>query len=162
MELHTFTGNLTSDLELITNPKTGKVRTNFRLAQNERPLPDGTDGKSHFIPFTAYGETAENAVKSLKKGARVMLTARIDTFDTEVVIKGEEKTLNRISYKVDEIGASLRFATAAVTKTPKNKAKGEDSYPDDEEDTPAKPVKKAPAKPAAKKPVVDDDEDDEF
>lgn len=157
-----FTGNLVTDLELITNTKSGVPRLNFKVAVNEGER--GTDnGKTHFIPFTAFGSTAENMAASLKKGTRVTVLARLNTYEKAVQIDGEDKNISMIGFTAQEVGPALRWATADVHKVA-GKSKAADVYAEDEEDAPAaKPAaKKAPAKRAPAKASAVEEDDDEF
>lgn len=158
-----FTGNVVTDIspeELITNTKSGVPRLNFKIAVNEGERGSEQE-KSHFIPFTAFGSTAENFSKSLKKGMRVTIVGRLNTYEKEVQINGEDKKLTMIGFTATEGGPALRWATADVTKVPAKGARPADSYAGDEDAAPA-PRKAAPAKAApakAKAAPVDDDND---
>lgn len=147
-----FIGNLTRDLELVTNTKSGTPRLNFSIAVNEGER--GTDSeKVNFFSFTAFGEVAENASKSFSKGDRVMVIARAGTYNKDVQIDGDDKSLTLHGFTATDIGASMRFATAEITRTPK-KTKSESSFNEDE------PAKKAPAKKAAAKAAPAEEDDD--
>ena len=154
-----FTGNVVTDVspdELITNTKSGVPRLNFKLAINE-----GENEKSHFIPFTAFGSLAENLASSLKKGMRATIVGRLNSYEKEVQIGGEDKKLTMLGFTAVEGGPALRWATADVTKVPAKGARPADSYAGDDEAAPA-PRKAAPAKAApakAKAAPVDDDND---
>lgn len=159
-----FTGNLTHDLELNTNTASGLARLNFRLAVNEGQR--GSDNeKTHFIPFTAFGEVAENAAKSFKKGDRIQVLGRVNTYPKTVFLKArnsdelEEKEIGMVGFTATDIAAPVRFATVEIKKTPK---KSTDSYDSDE----APAAKKAPAPrvaaPKAKAAVAAAADDDEF
>lgn len=156
-----FTGNLVTDLKLITETKSGTPRLNFKVAINENPGGDRDKEVTHFIPFTAFGSTAENMAASLKKGQRVTVIARLKTYEKEVQIDGEDKSITMIGFTAQEVGPALRWQTAEVSKAGGTR-KSADTFVDDEEDAPAaKPAaKKAPAKRAASKPPVDDEDDD--
>ncbi|MCC3292820.1 single-stranded DNA-binding protein [Arthrobacter sp. zg-Y1110] len=158
-----FTGNLVTDLKLITETKSGTPRLNFKVAINENPGGDRDKEVTHFIPFTAFGSTAENMAASLKKGQRVTVIARLKTYDKEVQIDGEDKSITMIGFTAQEVGPALRWQTAEVSKAGGGARKTVDSFADEEEsETPAaKPAaKKAPAKPKAK-PVAEDNDDDD-
>lgn len=159
-----FTGNLVTDLKLITETKSGTPRLNFKVAINENPGGDRDKEVTHFIPFTAFGSTAENMAVSLKKGQRVTVLARLKTYEKEVQIDGEDKSITMIGFTAQEVGPALRWQTAEVSKAGGGARKSVDSFADDEEDAPAaKPAaKKAPAKRAAAKPAVENDDDDDF
>ncbi|MGK3708809.1 single-stranded DNA-binding protein [Arthrobacter sp. IK3] len=158
-----FTGNLVTDLELITNTKSGTPRLNFKVAINENPggNRDKDNEVTHFVPFTAFGTTAENMAASLKKGQRVTVLARLKTYEKEVQINGEDKSITMIGFTAQEVGPALRWQTAEVSKAG-GARKTVDTYADDEEEAPAaKPAaKKAPAKKAPAKAPVEDEDDD--
>jgi single-strand DNA-binding protein len=144
-----FTGNLTHDLELNANTASGIARLNFRLAVNEGER--GTDNeKTHFIPFTAFGTTAENAAKSFKKGDRMIVLGRVNTYPKSVYLENsdkelEEKEITMVGFTASDISAPVRFATLDIHKVAKKEG-GESSAP----------AKKAPAPrvAAASKPKV--------
>lgn len=143
-----FTGNLTHDLELNANTASGIARLNFRLAVNEGER--GTDNeKTHFIPFTAFGTTAENAAKSFKKGDRMIVLGRVNTYPKSVYLENsdkelEEKEITMVGFTASDISAPVRFATLDIHKVAKKDGEG------------SAPAKKAPAPrvAAASKPKV--------
>ncbi|WP_354214745.1 single-stranded DNA-binding protein [Arthrobacter sp. UYCo732] len=143
-----FNGNLTHDLELNTNTASGIARLNFRLAVNEGER--GSDNeKTHFIPFTAFGSTAENAAKSFKKGDRMLVLGRVNTYPKNVYLENsdkelEEKEITMVGFTASDIAAPTRFATVEIHKIAKKEgAEG------------SAPAKKAPApRVATSKPKV--------
>lgn len=143
-----FTGNLTADPELNTNTASGIARLNFRLGVNEGER--GSDNeKTHFLNFTAFGTTAENAAKSFKRGDRLIILARVNTYPKTVYLENaekelEEKEITMVGFTATDISAPVRFATVDVKKVARK---------EDGESTPA-PAKKAPAPRAASKPKV--------
>lgn len=149
-----FIGNLAHDIkdELQTETKSGTPRLNFRIGvtTGER----GSDNEqTNFYGFTAFGSTAENMVKTFKKGDRLIVLARTDTYQKEVVINDKEVNLTIPSFKASNVGPDLTWASAEVVKNPRGGNGGGS-------ETTAKkaPAKSAPAKsaPAASEP---DDED---
>lgn len=145
-----FIGNLAHDVkdELQTETKSGLPRLNFRLAVNTGER--GSDNeRTDFYPFTAFGSTAENMAKSFKKGDRLIVLARTDTYQKDVVINDKDVKLTIPALKASNVGPDLTWATAEVTKNARK----------DSSDAPA--AKKAPAKaaPAKAAAVADDDED---
>ncbi len=117
-----FVGNLTSDPRFVS-PDSGTARATFSIAVNEG---QGDDEKTHFINVTAFGTLAENIDDSLKKGQRVVVIGRFNTYAKEVEIDGEGKTLTMLSITASAVGPDLRWATAEVTKVaPKGKGAGE-------------------------------------
>lgn len=134
-----FTGNLTHDLELNNNTGSGIPRLNFRLAVNEGER--GTDNeKTHFIPFTAFGSTAENAAKSFKKGDRMIVLGRVNTYPKNVYLpvkdseELEEKEITMVGFTASDISAPVRFATLDIHKVAKSEGSSGSA-----------PAKKAPA-----------------
>jgi single-strand DNA-binding protein len=115
-----FVGNLTSDPRIVF-PESGTARATFSVAVNEG---QGDDEKTHFINVTAFGTLAENIDDSLKKGNRVVVVGRFNTYPKEVEIEGEGKTLTMLSITASAVGPDLRWATAAVTKVA-SKGKGD-------------------------------------
>lgn len=110
----TVTGNLTNDPELRFTPA-GVAVANFTVAQTPRTKQgdEWVDGETLFMPCTVWRETAEHIAESLTKGTRVVVTGRLTarTFDHK---DGSKRTVNEL--QVDEVGPSLRYATAVVTK----------------------------------------------
>jgi single-strand DNA-binding protein len=112
----TLIGNLTDDPELRFTPS-GAAVAKFRVASTPRFLDKTTnewkDGEPLFLSCTAWRSLAENVAESLMRGARVIVSGRLKsrTYETK---EGEKRTVLEI--EVDEIGPSLRYATAKVTK----------------------------------------------
>lgn len=153
-----FVGNIATDIKLNTETPSGVPRLNFKVAINEGER--GTDAeKSHFVPFTAFGTLAENMAASVKKGDRVSVIARLNTYEKAVQIDGEDKNITMVGFTAQEVGPALRWATAQVSKVG-GKAKSADSYAGDDED--AKPAKKAPAKRTAPAKPAAAEADDDF
>lgn len=117
-----FVGNLTNDPRIVF-PESGTARATFSIAVNEG---QGDDEKTHFINVTAFGTLAENIDDSLKKGQRVVVIGRFNTYPKEVEIDGDAKTLTMLSITASAVGPDLRWAKADVTKVAaKGKADGE-------------------------------------
>lgn len=109
----TLVGNLVEDPELRFTSN-GTAMAKIRIAVSRRWQQDGQWQEStSFFGGTLWREAAENAAESLKKGARVILTGRLEqrTWETEA---GEKRSM--VEVQIDEIGPSLRWATASVTK----------------------------------------------
>jgi len=112
----TLIGNLTSDPELRWTPS-GAAVASFTIASTPRTLDRQTqewkDGEALFLRCSVWREAAENAAESLTRGSRVMAQGRLKqrSFETK---EGEKRTV--IELEVDEIGPSLRYATATVSK----------------------------------------------
>jgi single-strand DNA-binding protein len=116
----TVVGNLTSDPELRFTP-TGAAVANFTVASTPRTLDrqsgEWKDGEPLFLRCSLWRQAAENAAESLTRGARVLVTGRLvqRSFETK---EGEKRTV--VELQVDEIGPSLRYATATVNKVSRN------------------------------------------
>jgi len=111
----TLIGNLVDDPELRFTPS-GVAMAKIRMAVNRRWR--GQDGEwqenTSFFSGTIWREQAEQAAESLQKGARVIVSGRLEqrSWETE---QGEKRSV--VEVQVDEIGPSLRWATATVNKT---------------------------------------------
>ena len=110
----TIVGNLVDDPELrFTN--TGTAVANMRVAVTQRIQQDGEwrDGDTSFLRVNVWRGQAEHLADSLAKGDRVMVTGRLRqrTWETP---EGEKRSVTEI--KADEVGASLKFATAKVER----------------------------------------------
>jgi single-strand DNA-binding protein len=112
----TVIGNLTSDPELRFTPS-GAAVADFTIASTPRTLDRQTqewkDGDALFLRCSCWRQMAENVAGSLTRGSRVMAQGRLKqrSFETK---EGEKRTV--IELEVDEIGPSLRYATAKVQK----------------------------------------------
>ena len=115
--LITVVGNLTDDPELRFTPS-GAAVANFRVASTPRTFNRQTnaweDGDPLFLSCSVWRQAAENVAESLHRGARVVVTGRLKQRSYETR-EGEKRTVFELD--VDEIGPSLRYATAKVTKT---------------------------------------------
>jgi len=115
----TVVGNLTADPEL-RYTQNGLAVANFTIAQTERVYDQATkawkDGDSIFFRSSVWREVAEHVAGSLTKGTRVIATGRLKQRSYETK-EGEKRT--SIELEVDEIGPSLRYVTAQLTKTAK-------------------------------------------
>jgi len=110
-----LTGNLTRDPEL-KFVSSGQALVKFGLAVNRRWQNRQTqewEEATSFFDVTAWGDLAQNVAQSLAKGSRVMVAGRLEQQSWET--DGEKKS--KISVIADEVGPSLRWATAEVTKT---------------------------------------------
>jgi len=112
----TVIGNLTDDPELRFTPS-GAAVAKFRVASTPRFMDKSTnewkDGEPLFLACTVWRQAAENVAESLQRGARVIVSGRLRqrSYETQ---QGEKRTV--IELEVDEIGPSLRYATAKVQK----------------------------------------------
>ena len=113
----TLVGNLVDDPELRFTPS-GAAVAKFRVASTPRYLDKATnewkDGESLFLQCQIWRQAAENVAESLTKGMRVILSGRLKQRSYETK-EGEKRTVFEV--EVDEVGPSLRNATAKVTRT---------------------------------------------
>jgi single-strand DNA-binding protein len=112
----TVVGNLTNDPELRFTPS-GAAVANFTVASTPRILDKATnewkDGDALFLRCSIWRQAAENVAESLQRGARVIVTGRLKQRSYETK-EGEKRTV--VECDVDEVGPSLRYATAKVVK----------------------------------------------
>ena len=112
----TMIGNLVSDPELRFTPS-GAAVAKFTVASTPRYLDKTTnewkDGDSLFLQCQIWRQAAENVAESLTKGMRVIVSGRLKQRSYETK-EGEKRTVFEV--EVDEVGPSLRNATAKVTK----------------------------------------------
>ena len=112
----TVVGNLTADPELRFTPA-GAAVANFTVASTPRTFDRQTnewkDGEALFLRCNIWREAAENVAESLTRGSRVIVQGRLKQRSYETR-EGEKRTV--VELEVDEIGPSLRYATAKVTK----------------------------------------------
>ncbi|GHF21534.1 single-stranded DNA-binding protein [Pseudolysinimonas yzui] len=114
----TVVGNLTADPEL-RYTQNGLAVANFTIASTprtfDRQANDWKDGEALFLRASCWREFAEHVAGSLTKGSRVVATGRLKqrSYDDR---DGNKRTA--IELEVDEIGPSLRYATAQVTRAP--------------------------------------------
>ena len=112
----TVVGNLTADPELRFTPS-GAAVANFTVASTPRTFDrqsgEWKDGEALFLRCNVWRQPAENVAESLTRGMRVMVSGRLRqrSFETR---EGEKRTV--VELEVDEIGPSLRYATAKVNK----------------------------------------------
>lgn len=113
----TVVGNLTNDPELRFTPS-GAAVANFTIASTpkvfDRQSNDWKDGETLFLRASVWKEAAENVAETLTKGTRVVCQGRLKSrsYDTK---EGEKRTVMEL--EVDEIGPSLRWASAKVVRT---------------------------------------------
>lgn len=112
----TVIGNLTADPELRFTPS-GAAVANFTVASTPRTFDRQTnewkDGEALFLRCNIWRDAAENVTESLTKGSRVIVQGRLKQRSYETK-EGERRTV--VELEVDEIGPSLRYATAQVTR----------------------------------------------
>ena len=112
----TIVGNLTADPELRFTPS-GAAVANFTVASTprtfDRQANEWKDGDTLFMRCSIWREAAENVAESLHRGARVVVTGRLVQRSWESP-EGEKRTV--VEMQADEVGPSLKYATAQVTK----------------------------------------------
>jgi single-strand DNA-binding protein len=112
----TVVGNLTADPELRFT-QSGAAVASFTVASTPRTFDkqsgEWKDGEALFLRCNVWRQVAENVAESLTRGSRVLVSGRLRqrSFDTK---EGEKRTV--VELEVDEIGPSLRYATAKVNK----------------------------------------------
>lgn len=110
----TVIGNLVEDPELRFT-SSGVAMANIRVAVNRRWQRDGEwQEETSFFGGTLWREAAENAAESLQKGMRVIITGSLEQRSWENQ-QGERRSV--VEIRIDEMGPSLRWATASVTRT---------------------------------------------
>ncbi len=112
----TIIGNLTADPEL-RYTQSGTAVANFTVASTPRSFDrqsnDWKDGDALFLRCTAWRELGENVAGSLSKGARVIVTGALEQ---KSYTDKENNKRTSLELNVQEIGPSLRYATAQVTR----------------------------------------------
>jgi single-strand DNA-binding protein len=120
----TVVGNLTADPELRFT-QSGAAVANFTVASTPRTLDRASgewkDGEALFMRCNIWRQAAENVAESLTRGARVIVSGRLKqrSFETR---EGEKRTV--VELEVDEVGPSLRYATAKVNKVARGNGGG--------------------------------------
>ena len=124
----TVVGNLTADPELRFTPS-GAAVANFTVASTPRTFDkqsnEWKDGEALFLNCSVWRQAAENAAESLQRGMRVIVSGRLKARSYETR-EGEKRTVFEID--VDEVGPSLKYATAKVTKTTRQGGQGGGGY----------------------------------
>ncbi|WP_288799178.1 single-stranded DNA-binding protein [uncultured Arsenicicoccus sp.] len=114
----TIIGNLTQDPELRFTPS-GAAVANFTVASTPRTFDrqsnEWKDGETLFMRCSVWREAAENVAESLQRGMRVVVTGRLVSRSWEDKESGQKRSV--MEMQVDEVGPSLRYATAKVTRT---------------------------------------------
>jgi single-strand DNA-binding protein len=113
----TIAGNLVEDPEL-RYTQTGQAVAKFRIASTPRFRDNASgewkDGESLFLTCSVWRQAAENAAESLQRGMRVLVYGRLKQRSYETK-EGEKRTVYEVD--VDEVGPSLRSASAKVTRS---------------------------------------------
>ena len=125
----TVVGNLTGDPEL-RYTQNGLAVANFTIASTPRNFDRASnefkDGDTLFLRASVWREFAEHVAGSLTKGSRVIATGRLKQRDYQTK-EGEKRT--SLELEVDEIGPSLRYATAQVTRAASSREGGNNAAP---------------------------------
>ena len=120
----TLIGNLVDDPELRFTPS-GAAVAKFRVASTPRFLDKQTnewkDGESLFLTCNVWRQAAENVAESLQRGMRVIVQGRLKQRSYETK-EGEKRTVFEV--EVDEVGPSLRNATAKITRAQRSGGMG--------------------------------------
>jgi single-strand DNA-binding protein len=120
----TVIGNLTADPELRFTPS-GAAVASFTVASTPRTFDRASgewkDGEALFLRCNIWRQAAENVAESLTRGMRVLVSGRLRqrSFETR---EGEKRTV--VELEVDEVGPSLRYATAKVNKVSRGQGSG--------------------------------------
>ncbi len=113
----TLIGNLVEDPELRFTPS-GVAMAKIRVAVNRRYQRDGEwQEDTSFFGGTMWRDAAESVAESLHKGDRVIITGRLEQRSWETQ-EGDKRSIVEVA--IDEMGPSLRWATAQVTRTPRS------------------------------------------
>jgi single-strand DNA-binding protein len=120
----TVVGNLVDDPELRFTPS-GAAVANFRIASTPRTFDrqsnEWKDGDALFLSCSVWRQAAENVAESLQRGMRVVVQGRLKSRQYETR-EGEKRTVFEI--EVEEVGPSLKYATAKISKTSRSGSGG--------------------------------------
>jgi single-strand DNA-binding protein len=152
----TVVGNLTADPEL-RYTQSGLPVANFTIASTprsfDRQANEWKDGEALFLRSSIWREAAEHVAGSLKKGDRVIATGALKQRSYQDR-EGQNRT--SIELEIEEVGPSLRYATAQVTKSAASGASKPAATAEASTAAPAAPAASAPAAPAAAAAPADD------
>jgi single-strand DNA-binding protein len=119
----TIVGNLADDPEL-RYTQSGVAVVSIRVGSTPRTFNRQTnewvDGETVWVRCTAWREAAENVAQSLTKGTRVVVTGRLKAPSAYQTAQGEARA--SLELEIDEVGPSLRYATAAITRRARESA----------------------------------------
>ena len=123
----TLIGNLVEDPELRFTPS-GVAMAKIRIAVNRRWRDQQNEWQEEtsFFGGTLWREAAENAAESLQKGMRIIVVGTLEQRSWETQ-EGEKRSV--VEIRIDEVGPSVRWATASVTKTPRSDSFGGGGQP---------------------------------
>ena len=143
----TVVGNLTGDPELRFTPS-GAAVANFTIASTPRTFDRQTnewkDGDTLFLNCSVWRQAAENVAESLQRGMRVVAQGRLKARSYETR-EGEKRTVMEMD--VEEVGPSLKYATAKVTRATRTSGGGGGGFSGGDDPWASQPA--APAAPAA-------------
>ncbi|MCP3976277.1 MAG: single-stranded DNA-binding protein [bacterium] len=130
----TLVGNLVEDPELRFTPS-GVAMAKVRFAVNRRYQDRNNEWQEEtsFFGGTCWRDMAENVAESLQKGMRIIVTGRLEQRSWETQ-EGDKRSI--IEVRIDDLGPSVRWATASVTRTPRSGGGGDWTPPA----TPPSPV----------------------
>jgi single-strand DNA-binding protein len=122
----TIIGNLVADPELRFTPS-GQPVAQFRVASTPRIYQNGEwkDGDSLFLTCNVWRQAAENVAESLQRGMRVIVSGRLKQRSYETK-EGEKRTVYEV--EVDDVGPSLRNASAKVNRAQRSGGQGSGGY----------------------------------
>lgn len=124
----TVIGNITGDPELRFTPS-GAAVANFTVASTPRTFDrqsnEWKDGETLFMRCSIWRDAAENVAESLHRGTRVLVSGRLKSRSYETK-EGEKRTV--VELEVEEIGPSLRYATAKVVKAQRGSGGNQGGY----------------------------------
>ena len=156
----TVIGNITGDPELRFTPS-GAAVANFTVASTPRAFDrqsnEWKDGETLFMRCSVWRDAAENVAESLGRGTRVIVSGRLKSRSYETK-EGEKRTV--VEMEVDEVGPSLRYASAKVTKTQRGSGGGGfggqqgGGSGGQQEDPPEEPPKPPPPPPPPREVLV--------
>lgn len=131
----TIVGNLTDAPELRYLPS-GAARAGFTVASTprrfDRQAGEWTDGEALFLRGVAWGSLAEHVAASLSKGERVVVTGRLRQRSFETA-EGQRRQV--IELEVDDLGVSLRYATARIQRATASASASHDGTPESGQDS---------------------------
>ena len=118
----TLIGNLVDDPELRFTPSgVAMAKVRFAVSRRYQDKNNEWQEETSFFGGSCWRDMAENVAESLQKGMRIIVTGRLEqrTWETQ---EGDKRSI--IEVRVDDIGPSVRWATASVTRTPRQSGGG--------------------------------------
>jgi single-strand DNA-binding protein len=114
----TLVGNLVDDPELRFTPSgVAMAKVSFAVNRRFQDRNQEWQEETSFFRGTCWRDMAENVAESLQKGTRVIVTGSLEqrTWETQ---EGDKRSI--IEIRIDDIGPSMRWATASITRTPRS------------------------------------------